>query len=124
MTDQGIERMVSVLLRAGVLLSGAIVLAGGVYFVLRHHSEHPDYSRFHGEPAIDRLLNQVVAGALALRGRSLIQLGILLLIATPILRVALALVGFALEHDRAYVLITAIVLCTLLFSLITGAASG
>jgi uncharacterized membrane protein len=123
-TDQGIERMVSVLLRTGVLLSGAVVLAGGIYFLVRHGADRADVHRFVGEPATDRLLNEIVAGAIALRPRSFIQTGILVLIATPILRVALSLVGFAMERDHAYVWITFIVLCTLLFSLITGAAGG
>jgi uncharacterized membrane protein len=47
-------------------------------------------------------------------------LGVLLLIATPILRVAMALVGFAMERDRQYVLIAAIVLALLLYSLSAG----
>jgi uncharacterized membrane protein len=49
---------------------------------------------------------------------------LLLLIATPILRVAFSLVGFAIERDRAYVIITSIVLAVLLYSLISGALQG
>ena len=123
-SDQTIERIVSVLLRTGVLLSGGIVLAGGIYFLIRHHAEPADFRNFKGQPAVDRLVHQIVVGAIALRARSLIQVGILVLIATPILRVAFSLLGFALERDRAYVLITVLVLCILLYSLITGAATG
>jgi uncharacterized membrane protein len=54
----------------------------------------------------------------------MIQIGILLLIATPILRVAFSLIGFALERDRKYVMITAIVLTLLLCGLIGGAMRG
>ncbi|MDQ2773857.1 MAG: DUF1634 domain-containing protein, partial [Acidobacteriota bacterium] len=63
-------------------------------------------------------------GAVHLRARSIIQFGILLLIATPILRVAFSLVGFAMERDKAYVLITTVVLAILLYSLINGAVAG
>lgn len=119
--DSNIERMVSVLLRTGVTISGAVVLAGGVLYLIRHGYERVDYHVFHSQPAIDSLLPQIVAGAASLRSRSVIQLGILLLIATPIARVAFSLVGFTLERDRTYVLITAIVLAVLLFSLIHGA---
>jgi uncharacterized membrane protein len=119
-TDTSIERMVSVLLRAGVLISGAVVLAGGIYFLLRHGGEKVHYHPFVGQPSIDRIVSEIVKGAIALRARSIIQFGIVLLIATPIMRVALSLVGFALERDRTYVVITAIVLAVLLFSLITG----
>lgn len=123
-TDTGIERLVSVLLRTGVLLSGVIVLAGGVYYVARHGGETADYHTFRGQPSIDRIVIQIVGGALALRARSIIQFGILVLIATPIARVAFSLVGFAFERDRAYVTITAIVLAILLYSLISGAMRG
>ena len=120
MTDSGIERMVSALLRAGVLLSGAVVLVGGVYYVARHGGESADYRIFQGQPNEDRIAYQIVHGALQLRARSVIQLGILLLIATPILRVVLSLVGFSLERDRTYVTITAIVLTLLVYSLVSG----
>lgn len=123
-TDSSIERMVSVLLRTGVTISGAVVLVGGVLYLVRHGYERVDYRVFHSQPAIDSRLPQIVAGVVGLRSRSIIQLGVLLLIATPIARVAVSLVGFALERDRTYVLITAIVLAVLLFSLIHGAAAG
>ncbi len=119
-TDSGIERMVSVILRTGVLIAGSVVLAGGAYYLVRHGHEMADYHTFHGQPAIDRIVGQIIAGAFALRARSIIQLGILLLIATPIARVAFSLVGFALERDRTYVVITAIVLAVLLYSLVSG----
>jgi uncharacterized membrane protein len=67
---------------------------------------------------------QIVRGAISLRARSIIQFGLLLLIATPILRVAFSLAGFTLERDRVYVVITAIVLAVLLYSLISGAIQG
>ncbi len=124
MDDKRIERLVSVVLRTGVLLSALVVFCGGVYYLARHGHEVSDHHTFHGEPSIDRIVSQIVAGAFAFRGRSLIQLGALLLIATPIARVALSLVGFALERDRKFVVVTAIVLAVLLFSLISGAVQG
>jgi uncharacterized membrane protein len=123
-TDTGIERMVSVLLRTGVLVSGLVVLAGGVYYLTENGAEAADYHIFHGQPSINRIVPQIVEGAIALRPESIIQLGILILIATPIMRVAFSLAGFAMERDRAYVAITAIVLLILLYSLISGALGG
>lgn len=120
-TDAGIERMVSVLLRTGVMISGAVVLCGGILYMTRYGYDRVDYHVFHAQAAVDSLLGQIVKGAIALRSRSIIQLGLLLLIATPIARVAFSLVGFALERDRTYVLVTAIVLAVLLFSLVHGA---
>ncbi len=123
-TDTSLERMVSVLLRTGVLLSGAVVLAGGIYYLSIHGGEAADYHTFRGQPRIDRSVAGIVKGAFSLRARSVIQFGILLLIATPIARVAFSLVGFAFEGDRKYVLITAIVLAVLLYSLISGAVQA
>jgi uncharacterized membrane protein len=124
LTDVGIEGMVSVLLRAGVTIAGAVVLGGGVLFLFRHGSEPVNFGKFVGEPPVDRHFGLIIDGAFAGRARSIIQLGILLLIATPIARVVLSIIGFAVERDRAYVIITAIVLGVLLYSLVTGATSG
>lgn len=120
-TDQSIERAVSIILRSGVVISGSVVLLGGVIFLTTHGGDPADYHIFHGQPAIDRFVPEIVRGVFALRARSIIQLGVLLLIATPIARVAFSLVGFSLERDRTYVVITAIVLVVLLYSLIAGA---
>ena len=123
-SDKSIEYMISIVLRIGVLVSGSVVLIGGVYYLALHGSEAESHRIFRGTPAIDRILPQIVQGAVELRPRSIIQLGLLLLIATPILRVAFSLVGFAIERDRAYVIITSIVLAVLLYSLISGALQG
>ena len=124
MTDRTIERTVSVILRSGVIVSGAVVLFGGIFFLARHGGEIVDYRTFRGQPPSERLISGILAGLPALRARSIIQFGVLLLLATPIMRVAFSLVGFAMERDRVYVLITAIVLAILLYSLMGGAAEG
>jgi uncharacterized membrane protein len=123
-SDTAIERMVSVVLRSGVLLSATVVLAGGIYYLARHGDETADYRTFRGQPSIDRIFGEIIRGAIDLRARSIIQAGILLLIATPIARVAASLAGFALERDSKYVVITLIVLGVLLYSLISGAAAA
>ena len=124
MTDLRLEKMVSVLLRSGVLLSGAVVLAGGLYYLIRHGGQPVNYSVFHGAPAMDRTARGIVKGMLQGRAQSIIQFGILLLVATPIARVVLSLFGFAVERDRTYVFITAIVLSVLILSVFTGAVGG
>lgn len=123
-TDRSIENMVSVLLLTGVLISAVFVLAGGIYYVVRNGGNIADYRVFRGAPRVDRQLSRIVEGALALRSRSIIQFGILCLIATPIVRVAASLLGFALEGDRRYVIVTAIVLAVLLYSLASGGGAG
>jgi uncharacterized membrane protein len=120
-TDRSIERSISVLLKSGVILAGSVTLLGGIVFLIRHWNDPANYRAFHSQPRIDRILTEIVAGAAHGRARSIIQLGMSLLIATPVARVAFSLVGFLWERDRMYVVITAIVLAVLLYSLISGA---
>lgn len=117
-TDKTIEDIVGNLLRAGVMLSASVVLFGGLIYLVRHGRSPADFRVFRGEPSDLRTVVGILRDAIALRGRGLIQLGLLLLIATPVARVAFAIFGFAKEQDRLYVLVAAIVLLILLYSLI------
>jgi uncharacterized membrane protein len=121
-SDRRVESIVGNLLRVGVIVSASVVLTGGMIFLVRHGTQPAHYRVFLGEPSDLRRLRGIVHGAIALRGRAIIQLGLLLLIATPIARVAFAMFGFAEEKDRMYVLFTGIVLAVLLYSLV-GSAS-
>ncbi len=118
--DHHIEVIVGNLLRTGVLLAGAVVVIGGAIFLARHGRAVPQYHVFHGEPVALCTVSGIVREAVSLRGRDIIQLGLLLLIATPILRVAFSVVGFALERDCLYVGVTLVVLAVLVFSLAGG----
>jgi uncharacterized membrane protein len=106
------------LLRSGVVLSALIVLFGAVIYLLRHGHSPTQYRVFRGEPSDLRSVRGILRDALALRGRGIIQLGLLFLIATPVARVAFSIFGFAEEHDRMYVVIASIVLLVLAYSLI------
>ena len=77
-----------------------------------------EFQVFHGEPAEMRSLHGIIRSALALHGRGVIQLGLLLLIATPVARVAFSIFGFAKERDYMYVGFTTIVLVILLYSML------
>jgi uncharacterized membrane protein len=116
-TDQKVEDIIGNLLRFGVGISAAIVLLGATVYLFRHGLEHADYRVFQGEPADLRTLSGIVRAAFAFRGRGIIQLGLVLLIATPVARVAFAVLAFAIEQDRMYVIFTLIVLIVLLLSL-------
>ncbi len=116
-TDERVEQVLGNLLRAGVLLAAAVVLVGGIIFVWRNGSEPSGHHVFTGEGAGLRSVAGIVSGAATFQGRYIIQLGLLLLIATPVARVAMSLVAFILQRDRLYVLITTIVLALLVFSL-------
>ncbi|HTS74784.1 MAG TPA: DUF1634 domain-containing protein [Bryobacteraceae bacterium] len=117
MTDIRLEKMVSWVLRTGVMIAAAVVLGGGACYVLGHAEQESGAHKFQGEPAQYRHVGEMAGAALGGDCRAIIQFGLLLLIATPVLRVALSLVGFAAERDRTYVIVTAIVLGILLFSL-------
>ena len=117
-TDKTIEEIVGTLLRVGVSLSAFVVAIGGAIYLARHGREPANYRVFHGEPSDLRSLSGIVREAFRLRGRGIIQLGLLLLIATPVARVAFSIWGFAEEHDRLYMIFTGIVLIVLLYSLL------
>jgi uncharacterized membrane protein len=117
-TDRRVETIVGSLLQIGVILSAMVILTGGVIFLVRHGTEPASYRIFRGEPSDLRHVRGIIRTALALRGRGIIQLGLLLLIATPIARVAFSLFGFAEERDRMYMVFTSIVLVILLYSLV------
>ncbi len=119
-TDQRVETIVANLLRAGVWLAAGVVALGGIIFLVRHGRAMPQYARFVGEPFELRTVSGIIRGSATFHGRNIIQLGLLLLIATPVARVAFSVVAFALERDRLYVVITLIVLAVLLFSLAGG----
>jgi uncharacterized membrane protein len=117
LTEHEFEQVLGNLLRGGVLLSAGIVAVGGVLYLARHGMEPPSYQVFRGEPAEFRVLPEILATGLTLqRRRSLIQLGLLILIATPIVRVAFSGYVFAKQGDRLYIIITFIVLALLLYS--------
>ncbi|HXF25889.1 MAG TPA: DUF1634 domain-containing protein [Bryobacteraceae bacterium] len=121
--DERVERVVGLLLRIGVLISAGVVLAGGILYLIQHGSDPRGYRVFRPGGVAVRGLPAIVRGAWHLDYRSLIQFGLLLLIATPVARVAFCVAAFALERDRTYVVITLIVLAVLLASLI-GSQTG
>jgi len=119
-TDRHVERVVGSLLRFGVVASAAIVILGAALFLAHPAASAPDYRVFHGEPADLRGVPGILHDARALSGRGLIQLGLLILLATPVARVAFTVYAFARQRDRTYVAVALIVLTALLYSLIAS----
>lgn len=119
--DQKVEDIIGNLLRIGVGVSAAVVLAGAAAYLIRHGFGHANYRVFRGEPSDLRTLRGILRAALGLHPRGIIQFGLLLLIATPVARVAFSVFAFAIERDRMYVVFTLIVLTILILSL-TGYA--
>jgi uncharacterized membrane protein len=118
-TDKRIDEFMGLLLRSGVILAATIVLVGGVVYLARH-AVPMNYQTFQSEPEDLRTISGVFGEARAFRGRGLIQLGLLVLIATPIARVTFSVFAFLYQRDWKYVVFTLIVLGLLLYSLSGG----
>jgi uncharacterized membrane protein len=117
MSDRRIAQVIGTLLQVGVLLSAAVVLAGGIWLLVDSGSASPHYEHFSpADPAL-RTPGGIIASLGHASPESLIQFGLLLLIATPVARVVLSLAAFALQRDRIYVVVTIIVLAVLTYSL-------
>lgn len=117
-SDERVEQVMGNLLRAGVILAAAVVLVGGIFYLIRYGATSPDYRVFRGEPADLRSVSGILADAIDLRSRGLIQLGLLLLVATPVARVVFSVFAFARQHDLTYVVLTMMVLAVLIYSLV------
>lgn len=121
-TDQQFEVFLGHLLRTGVIIAALIAFTGGVWFLAQSSGARKDYRTFRGVPAELSHVPQIFHGAVAWQPLAVIQLGILVLIATPVARVLFSMLGFALERDWMYVSVTSIVLALLLYSLISPSA--
>ena len=118
--EHRVEMAVGTLLRVGVLTAAAITAIGGVILLLHHGMEPVELGTFRGEPAGLATLDGILRGVLTGSGSAIVQLGVAVLIATPVLRVAFTLVAFIHEGDRLYTAVTALVLAILLFSFFAG----
>jgi uncharacterized membrane protein len=115
--SEKMDTIIGNLLRTGVGLAAALVFTGGLIYLVRHGAETPGYAVFRGEPADLRTLTGILHDVQSLRGRGIIQLGLLALIATPIARVAFLAYIFARQRDMLYTSVALIVLALLAFSL-------
>ncbi len=116
MPDHRVEVTVSTLLRIGLVSATALVAVGGAIYLARHGAEQPRYRIFRGEPADLRSIAGILGASLRWRGGGLIQLGLVLLMATPVARVAYSVGAFARQRDWFYVMVTVVVLGILAYS--------
>ncbi|WP_214071360.1 DUF1634 domain-containing protein [Mucilaginibacter sp. dw_454] len=117
--DTDIQTTIGWVLRTGVFLSVGICIFGAVIYLFRHGHDVANYHDFNGVPAFVHL-SEILKSVIALRGRAIIQCGIILLIATPIIRVVCSAIGFAAEGDYLYTGITLLVLAIIFFSMLSG----
>jgi uncharacterized membrane protein len=115
--DQRIENIIAQLLRVGVLASALVVIGGAIPYLGFHPRARVDYRTFHHEPEQLKSVPGILQAAFSGQILAIMQLGLLLLIATPIARVVFSVFAFTREGDRMYVVFTLIVLAVLLYSL-------
>ena len=118
--DQRVEQMAGNVLRWGVVSAALVTAVGGAVLLLTHGREVVSYGVFHGEPSGSAGLGAILSGTVAGEGAAIVQLGVVLLIATPITRVGVTLMAFIHQRDRLYTVITMLVLGILLYSLLAG----
>ena len=125
---RNVELVISTLLRAGVVISLAIVVAGLALSFAHHREYWTSHSMLKQITTPGRVvphsIGDVVSGVAEFKGEAVIALGLLLLIATPVLRVAVSIVVFLLDHDWLFVVITTFVLAMLILSFFLGRAEG
>jgi len=115
--DARMEVIMGRLLQVGVLLAATVVLAGGVMYMIAHAGERSNYRVFTAVPIEVRHPAAMLRGTARGDAGAIVELGILLLVATPICRVMFAVIAFAVERDRLYVAISLAVLAVLLFGM-------
>lgn len=124
--EKDVELYIGKLLRYGVMLSCAITLFGGIIYLYQQQGIVPDYSptpsgeSFKGVAEYLRELTTILPRILEFDGAAIIQLGVIVLIATPVLRVAFSAIAFLIEKDYMYVTITLIVLTIIILNMIFG----
>jgi uncharacterized membrane protein len=119
-----LELLISRLLLIGVITSVALIVIGTVLTF----SQHPDYLDSSGvlDSAVGpgatfpHEFNALWNSTRQLRGEAIVTIGLLVLMATPVVRVAVSVFAFTSHCDRTYALITAGVFCLLLLSLVLG----
>lgn len=121
-SDHEVEQLIGRLLQVGVLLAAAVVIVGAAMMLFQHGHTAVAFGSYSDAASPLYGLGGIVRGAAALDSMAIVQLGLVLLIATPVLRVALTLVAFAIQRDRVYILLTAVVLALLLYGLVWGRA--
>lgn len=120
--DKDIESQMGTLLRTGVIISAIIVFIGGVLYLFQKGKELPHYKKFTGEPHDIINLRSIFVSAVHFNSLAILQVGVLVLLATPIARVIFSIFGFIEERDKMYIIITLIVLSIIGFSLFSGVA--
>ncbi|HBR12896.1 Uncharacterized membrane protein [Epilithonimonas bovis DSM 19482] len=121
-TDLDLNRSVGNLLRLGVILSVATSLIGFIKLFTEGFKMPRKYNLLNMGDSSEKVWGSFWDSLCKGEGMAIIQLGILLLILTPLVRIIFALIGYLKEKDYTYVVISLIVLTIMLVSFLTGYA--
>ena len=120
--DTDIQLLLGKVLRAGTVISMGIVFFGGILYIYRHGYSVVNYHKFTGIPNFVQYTSRLIPAAISFKGQAIIQMGIILLIATPVVRVLCSSIGFFLEKDYLYTCISLLVLAIIFASMLSGNA--
>lgn len=129
-SERDVEQYIGKLLRYGVILACTITSLGGIIYIYQHNGTMADIVNnfkaipngmfFAGSDEYLRELKTIIPEVFQLNGAAIIQLGVIVLIATPILRVAFSAISFLIEKDYMYVFITLVVLSIIMANMVFG----
>jgi uncharacterized membrane protein len=120
MNDAQLQNSLARLMLTGVLVAAAIMGAGLIWFVATHEGMPPGDHLFSGEPKYFENPVSMLQRAFDLKAvghrRSLLMIGVVLLLLNPLVRVAFAALGFAAQRDKLYTAISVLVFGVLVLS--------
>ncbi|MEO6922729.1 MAG: DUF1634 domain-containing protein [Bryocella sp.] len=121
LSEHELELAIARMLKIGVTIAALLVLAGAILLFRTPNISLPDYKHFHSEDVSLLSFSGIISGAFHLRAKSVIQFGLLVLIATPVARVIFCVGGFWRQRNFLYVGVSSVVLAVLIYSLTRGA---
>lgn len=119
-SEKQMESSIATMLLVGVITSAILVCLGGLLYLFNRSHVATDYSLFRPDKVTLQNIPAIIRGAARLDSASLVQLGILFLVATPVARVVFCVVGFLRQKDHLYVVVSSSVLGILIYSLLQG----
>jgi uncharacterized membrane protein len=121
---RNVELLISRLLRGGVVSSLVVVILGTVVTFAHHRSYFSSSSDLDAltddTASFPHDLAAVAHGVAHFNGPAIVVAGLLLLIATPVIRVAISIAAFRYQSDRTFTVITSIVFTLLVVSFVLG----
>lgn len=121
LSETELECRMGRLLQAGVSVAALTMLAGGALYLAHQGDTKAAYGKLRPPDPELSTFGGILHGAFASHPAAIIQLAVIIMIATPVLRVAFAVFGFAVQKDRLYTGISLLVLALVTYGLLAAA---